>query len=62
MIPRLVGEESVKIQKDLKLLFDPKDMLETGIVYNCEKIGPIQRLKNSKPIANYLINYFFGWK
>jgi len=60
LITRLVGIESEKIQQELKLLFDPKDMMEEGHVFDCEKKDILSVLKKEKPIMNYLFNYLFG--
>lgn len=60
LITRVVGSESEAIQKDIKRIFDDKDLLERNGLFDVSKMSIIQRIKNRHPIYNYFISKFLN--
>lgn len=56
LITRIIGSESEQIQKDIKRIFDDKDLLERNGLFDVSRPSLIQRLKNKHPIYNYFIS------
>ena len=58
LIPRLVGSESEEIQKEIKRLFDKKDLLEPWNLYDITKPTLIERIKGKHPVWKYIVECF----
>ena len=59
LIPRIVGTESEQIQKEIKRIFDDKDLLERYSVFDVTYPTFIQRVKDKHPIYNYVLSKLF---
>ena len=58
LISRLVGSESEEIQKEIKRLFDEKDLLEPWNLYDITKPTLIERIKGKHPVWKYIVECF----
>ena len=58
LITRIVGYENELIQKEIKKVFDDKNLLERDGLYDVHKLSLIERIKNRHPINNYLLSLF----
>lgn len=57
LITRIVGYENEIIQKEIKKVFDDKNLLERDGLFDVHKLSLVERIKNRHPIYNYLLSW-----
>ena len=60
LITRIIGTESEQIQKDIKRIFDDKDLLEKYSLFDVTYPTLIQRVRDIHPICDYIISKFIN--
>mmetsp|Transcript_18456 Transcript_18456/g.16327 ORF Transcript_18456/g.16327 Transcript_18456/m.16327 type:complete len:140 (-) Transcript_18456:13-432(-) len=60
LIARIVGTESEQVQKEIKRIFDDKDLLERYSMFDVSHPSIIQRVKDIHPIYNYVLSKLFS--
>lgn len=59
LITRIIGSESEQIQKEIKRIFDEKDLLESQSMFDITRPNLIQRIKDIHPVTKYLVEFIF---
>ena len=57
LVSRIIGHESEQIQKEIKRIFDDKDLLERNGLFDVSLPSLVQRIKNKHPVLNYLLQH-----
>ncbi|CAI2365648.1 unnamed protein product [Moneuplotes crassus] len=58
LVTRIIGTESEQIQKEIKRIFDDKDLLERKSLFDASHPSLTQRIKDIHPIYNYILSKF----